>query len=409
MNDTASILIVDDNPNNLQMLAAILQKDGFKVRPALSGELALRAIQSHSPDLILLDVRMPGMDGYETCRRIKADEQQRHIPVIFISALTEIEEKLHAFRSGAVDYITKPFQSDEVLARVRTQMELAQTRKALAETNGRLLALMDHLVQAEKRKSLGVLAYGVAHELNTPIGNAILGASTIDELLSHFSGKDKPAIDELLATCRSGTQIVLRNLSRAGKMIDSLSEVSVDGASERRRSIHLYDAVHHLIAVMPSLRGKPVSVTIDIDPALTIETFPGRLEQILENIIENAVIHGFEDASSGTIRIVAHTTPGDSVSLQIGDNGRGISPDHLKLVFDPFFTTLHGEGGHGLGLHIAYNLITGILGGTVSVSSTERGGTEFSLNFPLVAPGAAGHAQPDSVANAFREARLAYL
>ena len=128
---TGSVVIVDDNPNNLQVLGNILQEAGYKVRPALGGEIALRAIAARPPDLILLDIRMPGLDGYETCRRLKADPVSREIPVIFISALHEIEDKLTAFRSGGVDYIAKPFQADEVLARVRTHLQLYRMQRQL--------------------------------------------------------------------------------------------------------------------------------------------------------------------------------------------------------------------------------------------------------------------------------------
>ena len=129
--DKGSIVIVDDNPNNLQVLGAMLQQEGYKVRPALSGELALRAIAVSSPDLVLLDVRMPGMDGYETCRRLKAQPESADIPVIFISALNDSEDKLEAFAVGAVDYVSKPFQSAEVLARVRAQMQLRHMQQRL--------------------------------------------------------------------------------------------------------------------------------------------------------------------------------------------------------------------------------------------------------------------------------------
>lgn len=122
--DNGSIVIVDDNPNNLQVLSSMLQQAGYKVRPALSGEIALRAIAASPPDLILLDIRMPGLDGYETCRRLKADSLSREIPVIFISALNETDDKLAAFAAGGVDYVSKPFQTEEILARVRTHLQL---------------------------------------------------------------------------------------------------------------------------------------------------------------------------------------------------------------------------------------------------------------------------------------------
>lgn len=133
MNDTCagSIVIVDDNPNNLQVLGSMLQHEGYKVRPAINGELALQAIAASPPDLVLLDVRMPGMDGYETCRRIKEKPETADIPVIFISALNESEDKLTAFDAGAVDFVSKPFQVAEVLARVRAQLQLHRMQQRL--------------------------------------------------------------------------------------------------------------------------------------------------------------------------------------------------------------------------------------------------------------------------------------
>ena len=128
MQELGSVLIVDDNPNNLQVLMALLEQAGYKVRPALSGEIALRAVEVSLPDLILLDVRMPGIDGYETCRRLRANEKSQDIPVIFISAMNDMEDKLQGFRAGGVDYIAKPFQTEEVLARVMTHVQLRRIR-----------------------------------------------------------------------------------------------------------------------------------------------------------------------------------------------------------------------------------------------------------------------------------------
>lgn len=128
MNSRGTILIVDDTPESLRVLAGILQPEGYRVRPANSGELALASIAAQPPDLILLDIRMPGMDGFEVCRRLKADEATRNIPVIFQSAATELADRLEGLRLGAVDYISKPFQREELLARVKTHLELALLR-----------------------------------------------------------------------------------------------------------------------------------------------------------------------------------------------------------------------------------------------------------------------------------------
>jgi len=131
MSDSGSVVIVDDNPNNLQVLSTILQEAGYKVRPALSGEIALRAVDASPPDLILLDIRMPGMDGYQTCEQLKTRPVIRDIPVIFISALNETDDKLAAFRAGGVDYVAKPFQTEEVLARVRAHLQLHRMQQRL--------------------------------------------------------------------------------------------------------------------------------------------------------------------------------------------------------------------------------------------------------------------------------------
>jgi len=392
MHASDNILIVDDNPNNLQVLASILQTEGYKVRPALSGELALRTLDSQLPDLILLDVRMPGMDGYETCRQLKARTDSHDIPVLFISALYEIEDKLNAFRAGAVDYITKPFQAEEVLARVRTQMELARTRKALLATNAQLLALMEQLVQSEKLKSLGFLAAGVAHELNTPIGNALLVTDAMEQMTADFvaaqaRGDAQPSVDALVTTFREGAPFILRNLQRAAKLIQSLKEVTVDRASERRRSVHVQRLVNDAVAVMRTHLSKtPYQIVVDVAPDLTLETYPGHLEQILENLIQNAIIHGFDGATSGTIRIGAQPAPEGGLSMRVADDGKGIAPENVNKVFDPFFTTKLGQGGSGLGLHIVYTLATGILGGSISVVSPPGAGTQFTLTLPLIAP-----------------------
>jgi PleD family two-component response regulator len=157
----ADILIVDDTPANLNVLSAILGKRGYRVRPAINGALALKAAQKAAPDLILLDVQMPGMDGYEVCRQLKGDAQTRAIPVIFISALDDALDKVEAFQVGGVDYITKPFQIEEVLARGENQLALHQQREALAM----LLARNEQLIALPtpaRRPQLGQIAVWAA-------------------------------------------------------------------------------------------------------------------------------------------------------------------------------------------------------------------------------------------------------
>jgi len=385
MHDIGNVVIVDDNPNNLEVLGGILQAAGYKVRPALSGALALRAIAAQPPDLVLLDVRMPDMDGYETCRQLKASPAHADIPVIFISALNAIEDKLSAFHAGGVDYLIKPFQPEEVLARARTHIDLARTRRSLHESNQHLQALMDEMVLTEKLRALGALAAGISHELNTPIGNAMLAASTMTETLDALREHPEQA-NEAIRTCHDCAQLVMRSLERANQLIGTMKEMTVDRDSERRRAFDLQQLLGDFCKAMAIVyRQTPYTIVSDIPPGVMLDTYPGPLEQLLGNLVQNSVIHGFDGAPAGTVRIRLQHQDAEGVTVTVHDNGKGIPAANLKRVFEPFFTTRLGQGGSGLGLHIVYNIACGVLGGRIAVDSDAEG-TTFSLFLPWSAP-----------------------
>jgi signal transduction histidine kinase len=187
-----NILVVDDTPANLRLLVDILTKKGYKARPVPNGNLALTAARNMPPDLILLDIMMPDMDGYEVCHQLKADERYRDIPIIFISAINEVLDKVKAFSIGGVDYITKPFQIEEVLARVEMHLSRGFLQKKLQDKNEELLttlqqlqATQNQLIQSEKMALLGQLIAGIGHEINTPLGAIRSSIDNIYDFLNH--------------------------------------------------------------------------------------------------------------------------------------------------------------------------------------------------------------------------------
>ncbi|MCL1474561.1 hybrid sensor histidine kinase/response regulator [Argonema antarcticum] len=392
----ADILVVDDTTANLQLLVNMLTQKGYKVRPAINGKLALSSAQTAPPDLILLDIIMPHMDGYQVCEHLKADERTRDIPIIFISAINEVLDKVKAFTLGGVDYITKPFQFEEVWVRVEThltlrnlQISFKEKNELLEKTLQQLQDAQKHLIQSEKMAALGNLVAGVAHEINTPVGISVTAASTLAEDTKEFSRiyksnqMKRTDLETFLDTAIESSSMILANLRRAADLIVSFKQVAVDQSSDFQRRFKVKEYLEEVIlSLTGQLKKNKHTVTIEGDEQLTLDSYPGALSQIITNLVMNSLTHAYEKENSGHIKIEFHRL-GDMVIFQYTDDGKGIASENMSKIFEPFFTTNRFQGSTGLGLYIIYNLVTQQLRGTVECESEVGVGTKFVIQLPI--------------------------
>jgi signal transduction histidine kinase len=266
---------------------------------------------------------------------------------------------------------------------------VAQRTAELAEANERLKEEQQAALEAEKMASLGRMVAGFAHELNTPVGVAVGAASQTKDLLAELGNMldsdeiSEDALRDQLAVLGETTGLALDNLRRAASMVQSFKRTAVDQASEAEREFDLAEVIED---VEKALHGEFKRTKIRIEtrcpPGLRLYGPPGVLVQLLSNLMQNSRIHGFADGTRpGTIRIDVDADP-HRVRIVFADDGVGIDPATLERVFEPFYTTRRGSGGSGLGLYIAYNLVTRGLGGTIACESLPGKGTRFVIELP---------------------------
>ncbi|MAS40877.1 MAG: hypothetical protein CMK33_04090 [Porticoccaceae bacterium] len=277
--------------------------------------------------------------------------------------------------------------------RVQERTEaLTRTNEDLRTAVRNLEHAQAELLQREKMAALGALVAGIAHELNTPIGNSVTAASTLQDQTRDFEralsgGITKSALERFVEGTGTASDIVLRNLRRASELVTSFKRVAVDQTSDQRRNFHLDELVKEtLMTLGPSIRKSGHEVRHELTGDPMMDSYPGALSQILTNLINNALLHAFEDKPHGVVTIHAEPLGQEEVELSVEDDGCGISQENIGRIFNPFFTTRMGEGGSGLGLHIAYNLVTGVLGGKIRAESTPGQGTRLVITLPRHAP-----------------------
>ncbi len=302
---------------------------------------------------------------------------------------------------GIARDITLQLQAEQALQDLNYQLEirveertaeLEDTNKNLAQTMHDLQLAQTELVRSEKLTALGDIVAVVAHEINTPIGNCLTVATTMRDRSNELAVEidegtiRRSSLSRYLADNKTGMDILIRGLHRSSELISNFKQVAVDQTSEQRRTFKLNQVISEVVALlMPMLRKTPYKLEITIPEDIVMDSFPGPIEQIISNLINNSVLHAFEGVDTGTMTLTA-ISQGHYVALEFSDDGKGIPENHLNRIFDPFFTTKLGRGGTGLGLNIVHNIVKKMLGGQIEVSSRAGKGTAFMLLLPLVAP-----------------------
>ncbi|RVU35896.1 hypothetical protein EOI86_11605 [Hwanghaeella grinnelliae] len=250
----------------------------------------------------------------------------------------------------------------------------------------------DGLIQSEKTAALGRMVAGISHELNTPLGNGRMAVSTLAARLETFRERvndpvDKKDLDKFLETVGMSVEIAENNLVRAGNLVRSFKEISADRTASRRRKVILKELLDEVtLTLTPTLKRSPVTLEVDVPGTIWVDSYPGELGQVITNLVENAIVHAFHGRESGRIAITAGHTSEDFVTIDLSDDGNGMTPDVIRKAFDPFFTTALGKGGTGLGLYIVHRTVETVLGGTVTLKSKVGKGTVFQLKIPVQAP-----------------------
>jgi len=364
VNEIADILVVDDTPENLQLLSEMLKTWGYKARPVTSGTLALQAARSKRPDIILLDIHMPEMDGYQLCGHLKADDELKEIPVLFISALNETADKVKAFECGGADYVTKPFQADEIHARIKAHLELHQQRSRLQES-------YDKLRELESLRDS--LVHMVIHDMNSPI-TVILG---ILEMLSNSSGGH---LDEAK---RGLAEMAHSSTQKLADMVSQLLAVSRLEAGEMhldKTQCNLAQTIQTAVQPLTVVSGKR-TITVNAQPDIHTLCDKNIVQRIIVNLVGNALKFIPED---GEVKITLSTSNGEA-RVSVADNGPGIPKEFQQRIFEKFGQVDSKQNKqHGTGLGLAFcRLAVEAHGGKIGVESEVGQGSTFWFTLPL--------------------------
>ena len=359
-----SVLIVDDLPNNVRLLSIMLTEKGYQVRKAINGQMALNTVRSLIPDLILLDINMPDLNGYQVCEQLKADEKTREIPVIFISALDDVFDKVKAFQVGGVDYISKPFQGEEVMARIENQLTICRQKKQL----------QNEIKERQKtEETLEIYLHAVSHDLRNPVIGMLM---ILNNLIKNSQGETKEVSRKIL-------QQMANSCDRQLTLIDSLVETRQNdlwGVSLELKPLSLYE-IGQQIGQEWELRLKENQATLinNFSPDLPLVNADAHhLWRVFENLLANALKHN----PQGIIITFSARLEGNCLRCSIADNGVGISETQRKQLFDRYQRgNNNNQISLGLGLYLCRQIIHAH-GGEIGIMNNDEKGSQFWFTLP---------------------------
>jgi signal transduction histidine kinase len=429
----STILIVDDNQTNLKMLSNAIAESGWEILVATDGESAIEQAEYAQPDLILLDVMMPGIDGFKTCQLLKKNQLTQDIPVIFLTALSDKFDKVQGLLIGGVDYITKPFQIEEVLARIQVHLKIRILTKQLAEQNQQLEKRVGErthelsqtleelqqsqlqLVQQEKLSTLGQLVAGVAHEINNPLGfltgNVDFISNYIQSLIKHlqlyqemYPHPDAKIVKNAkIIELEQIFQDVPKVISSMNLGLERITEISnslrtfARTDTSHKISFDIHDGIDSALLILKhrlkfNNQHSEIVITKNYGALPFVECYPGQINQVFMNLIANAIEAFDEDNQSNlNLREIAPSIIIDTIydhenkliKISVKDNGTGISPEDSKKIFKQYFTTKPIGRGTGLGLSISKQIIEDKHQGKIYFDSVLGQGTEFIIELPV--------------------------
>lgn len=370
--ETPDILVVDDTPVNLQLLTGMLKKRGYRVRPVLSGKLALQAVQHKKPDLILLDINMPEMNGYEVCEHLKADESLKEIPVLFISALDETSDKVKAFAAGGVDYVTKPFQFEEVESRVSTHLKLHQLQLDLERQNRQLKESYNQLTKLEKLRD--GLTHMMAHDMKNPLFGVM---AYLEFMKKKMTGR----LDNEEAFWVDDALLLTGNLSELIRSFLDVSRMEENKMPLNKTTCNLSKVIDEVGQMLKArLNDKKLRLPSNDSPF-----FAHCDEDIFRRIITNLLSNASKFTSEGGEIEISIASKSENIEVRVRDTGYGIPLEYHDKVFEKFGAVeLFAEGKmYSTGIGLAFcKLAIEAHGGKIGLESEVGKGSTFWFTLP---------------------------